>query len=225
MRTLVKYEKTNAAIYVSHLDTQRAIQRVLRRANLPIKYTMGFHPHPVLTFAQPLSVGVSSQGEYFEFSLLEHIDPIKLRAIIAAHMPKGFLCLDCGYIREEFPSLMAMVKRADWEIVLEDVPYNKGKKELSELLAKDIVTVTKKTKKGVREKDIRPGIYEATCKEKEKGTKYFVSLATGSTGNISPRDFIKAMGLDHRYAMYHRIDIYYEYDSSYLPLNHATRAV
>ena len=132
MRTLVKYEKTQAAVYVSHLDTQRAIQRMLRRTNLPIKYTMGFHPHPVLTFAQPLSVGMSSQGEYFEFSMLEYIDPIKLRGLIASHMPKGFLCLDCGYIREEFPSLMAMVRRADWEIYLDDVPFAKGEKSVSE---------------------------------------------------------------------------------------------
>ncbi len=225
MRTLVKYEKTKAAVYVSHLDTQQAIQRVLRRANLPIKYTMGFHPHPVLTFAQPLSVGVSSQGEYFEFSLLEYIEPLKLRSLIAAHMPKGFICLDCGYIREEFSSLMAMVRRSDWEIFLDDVPFEKGKKALDELLSKDIVEITKKTKKGSRQVDIRQGIFEAKCKEKEKGTKYFVNLATGSTGNVSPRDFIKAMGLDNRYALYHRIDMYYEYNGSYLPLNHSTRAV
>lgn len=225
MRTLVKYEKTQAAIYVSHLDTQKAIQRVLRRASLPIKYTKGFHPHPVLTFAQPLSVGVSSQGDYFEFSMHDYIDPIKLKGIIAAHMPKGFLCLDCGYIRDEFSSLMSMVKRADWEIVLDDVPYEKGARALEELLAEDVVEITKTTKKGTRQADIRPGIFDAKCREKEKGSKFFVTLSTGSSGNVSPRDFIKAMGFDHRYALYHRVDLYYEYQGSYLPLNHSTRAV
>lgn len=225
MRTLVKYEKTQAAIYVSHLDTQRAIQRVLRRAGLPIKYTMGFHPHPVLTFAQPLSVGVSSQGDYFEFSLLEHIDPIKLRGLIAAHMPKGFLALDCGYIREEFPSLMAMVKRSDWEIILDDISYEEGKKALDDIMAEDVVEIIKTTKKGTRRVDIRQGIFDVTCKKREKGTKYFVTLDSGSAGNVSPRNFIKAMGFDHRYALYHRIDLYYEYNGSYLPLNHSTKAV
>ena len=201
MRTLVKYEKTQAAIYVSHLDTQRAIQRVLKRANLPIKYTMGFHPHPVLTFAQPLSVGVSSQGDYFEFSMHEYIDPIKLKGIIAAHMPKGFLCLDSGYIREEFPSLMAMVKRADWEIILEDISFEKGEKALEEVLKQDNVEITKTTKKGIRQVDIRSGIFDAKCKKRDKGIKYFVTLATGSSGNVSPRDFIKLWGLtiDTRY--------------------------
>lgn len=225
MRTLVKYEKTQAAVYVSHLDTQRAIQRTLRRANLPIKYTMGFHPHPVLTFAQPLSVGVSSQGEYFEFDMLEYMDPIKLRAVIAAHMPKGFLCLDCGYIRDEFPSLMAMVKRAEWEIYLDYVPYEKGMQALEELMARDYAEIEKTTKKGTRIVDVRPGIFDASCSEKNKGTKYFVTLATGSSGNIAPRDFLKAMGLDHRYALYHRVDIFYEYNESYLPLNHSVKAV
>ena len=225
MRTLVKYEKTQAAVYVSHLDTQRAIQRMLRRTNLPIKYTMGFHPHPVLTFAQPLSVGMSSQGEYFEFSMLEYIDPIKLRGIIASHMPKGFLCLDCGYIREEFPSLMAMVKRSDWEIYLDDVPAKKAENALDSLLAQDEVIVDKTTKKGVRRIDIRPGIFDVKYSQKDKGSKFFVTLATGSSDNVSPRDFLKAMGLDHRYALYHRVDIYYEFGGSYLPINHSTRAV
>ncbi len=225
MRTLVKYEKTKAAIYVSHLDTQRAIQRVLRRANLPIKYTMGFHPHPVLTFAQPLSVGVSSQGEYFEFSMLEYMDPIKLRAVIAAHMPKGFLCLDCGYIREEFSSLMSMVKRADWEIFLDDVDYETGARELEAMLAQDYVEIEKESKKGKRMIDIRPGIFDVKYSKEKNGIKYFVTLATGSSGNVSPRHFIKAMGFDHRYAHYHRVDLYYEYKGEYLPLNHSTKAV
>ena len=225
MRTLVKYEKTQAAIYVSHLDTQRAIQRVLRRANLPIKYTMGFHPHPVLTFAQPLSVGVSSQGEYFEFSMLEYMGPVKLRSLIASHMPKGFLCLDCGYIRDEFPSLMAMVKRSEWEIFLDDVSYDKGVKALDAMLAQDEVFIEKTTKKGTRQVDIRHGIFDVQYKEKDGGIKYFVTLTTGSTGNISPRDFITAMGFDSRYARCHRVDMYYEYQGSYLPLNHSTRAV
>ncbi len=225
MRTLVKYEKTKAAVYVSHLDTQRAIQRVLRRANLPIKYTMGFHPHPVLTFAQPLSVGVSSQGEYFEFSMLEYIEPKKLRAIIAANMPKGFLCLDCGYIREEFPSLMAMVKRADWEIYLDGADYTAAGDALEAMLAEDYVIIEKESKKGKREVDIRPGIFDVKYSKEGNGTKLFVTLATGSSGNISPRDFIKALGFDHRYAIYHRVDLYYEYKGEYLPLNHSTRAV
>ena len=225
MRTLVKYAKTDAAIYVSHLDTQRTIQRVLRRTRLPIKYTMGFHPHPVLTFAQPLSVGVSSKGDYFEFSLLEYIEPLRLRGIIASAMPKGFVCLDCGYIREEFPSLMAMVHRADWELTVEDLSLSKANEILYELMSKDSVMIEKSTKRGIRQADIRPGIALAKCESIDNGIIFNVTLATGSKGNVSPRDFLKAMDLDYRYAMYKRLDIFYEKNGIHFPLINSTRVV
>ncbi|MCK5128643.1 MAG: TIGR03936 family radical SAM-associated protein [Clostridiales bacterium] len=225
MRTLVKYAKTDAAIYVSHLDTQRTIQRVLRRTRLPIKYTMGFHPHPILTFAQPLSVGVSSKGDYFEFSMLEHIEPMRLKGIIASAMPKGFVCLDCGYIRDEFPSLMAMVRRAEWDLTIEDLHIDKANILLNELLSKQSVIVEKSTKRGVKEVDIRPGVALAECESTKGGTMFKVVLATGSKGNVSPRHFLKAMGIDYRYAMYNRIDIFYEKNGIHFPLINSTRMV
>ncbi len=223
MRTLVKYTKTNAAIYVAHLDTQRTIQRMLRRTNLPIKYTMGFHPHPVLTFAQPLSVGVSSQGEYFEFSMLEYFNPSRLKGIIAASMPKGFTCLDCGFIRDEFPSLMAMVRCSEWEIYVEDIKIDNAKSLLDELLASESMMIMKTTKRGSKNVDIRPGIFSASCIPRENGTLFKVILATGSKGNLSPRDFIKSMDIDYRYAEYHRKDIFYEKNGIHLPLINSTR--
>lgn len=223
MRTLVKYAKTDAAIYVSHLDTQRTIQRVLRRTRLPIKYTMGFHPHPVLTFAQPLSVGISSKGDYFEFSLHDYVEPRRLRGIIAAAMPKGFVCLDCGYIREGFPSLMAMVHRADWEIYVDDLRASKAKALLRELMDSESVIMLKTTKRGEKEVDIRPGIILAECQEKGNGTLFKVTLATGSRGNVSPRDFLKAMDIEYRYAEYHRTDIFYENNGKHFPLINSTR--
>ena len=101
----------------------------------------------------------------------------------------------------------------------------KGRKAFQSLLAEDEAIIEKTTKKGVRRFDIRPGIFGADCKAEKKGIKFFVTLAAGSAGNVSPRDFLKAMGIDHRYALYHRVDIYYEFGGSYLPLNHSTRAV
>jgi radical SAM-linked protein len=140
-------------------------------------------------------------------------------------MPKGFLCLDCGYIREEFPSLMAMVKRAEWEIYLDDVGHEEGGHALEMLLARDVVEIEKETKKGKRIVDLRPGIYDVKYSKEGHGVKFFVTLATGSSGNVSPRNFIKAMGFDQRYALYHRVDLYYEYKGDYLPMNHSTKVV
>jgi uncharacterized protein (DUF2344 family) len=140
-------------------------------------------------------------------------------------MPKGFVCLDCGYIREEFPSLMAMVNRAEWEIYVEDLRVEKAKVLLRELMDSESVIMLKTTKRGQKEVDIRPGIILADCEGKDGGTLFKVTLATGSKENISPRDFLKAMDIEYRYAGYHRTDIFYEYNGKHFPLINSTRMV
>ena len=62
----LRYEKTENVKYVSHLDFVRMFGRALRRAHLPIAYSEGFNPHPLLTFALPLSVGYTSECEIIE---------------------------------------------------------------------------------------------------------------------------------------------------------------
>ena len=69
------FSKTGRAKYISHLDLMRMFQRAFARAKIPIKHTEGFHPHPFVSIALPLSVGYSSECEILEFGLLEGTDP------------------------------------------------------------------------------------------------------------------------------------------------------
>ena len=55
--------------FVGHLDTMRYFQRAIRRAGIDISYTTGFSPHPIMSFALPLGVGVESEGEYFDIQV------------------------------------------------------------------------------------------------------------------------------------------------------------
>jgi len=63
-KLLIKYTKEDRLKFISHLELIRVIERALRRGNIPLKFSEGFNPHPKISFAAPLSVGVSSQGEY-----------------------------------------------------------------------------------------------------------------------------------------------------------------
>ena len=65
------FSKADTAKFISHLDLMRTFQRAFARAGIPIKHTEGFHPHPFVSIALPLSVGYSSQCEILEFGLLE----------------------------------------------------------------------------------------------------------------------------------------------------------
>ena len=60
---VIKYSRGDEVKYISHLDFVRFIHRVIRRANLPMEFSQGFNPHPVMTVAMPLSVGVTASGE------------------------------------------------------------------------------------------------------------------------------------------------------------------
>ncbi|MDZ5035507.1 TIGR03936 family radical SAM-associated protein, partial [Clostridium perfringens] len=66
MRYVIKFTKESSVKFISHLDLMRTIQRVIRRADLPMEYSKGFNPHMALSIAQPLSVGVYSDAEYMD---------------------------------------------------------------------------------------------------------------------------------------------------------------
>ena len=65
----LRFEKTGRAIYISHLDMMRTMQRVFARAGLELKYSEGFNPHPQISIALPLSVGTGSLCEIMDFRL------------------------------------------------------------------------------------------------------------------------------------------------------------
>ena len=75
MRLAVVFTKEAPVRFVSHLDVQRLFQRAFRRAKLPLAYSQGFNPHPLVSFATALSVGMTSRGEYLDVTLAEELSP------------------------------------------------------------------------------------------------------------------------------------------------------
>ena len=65
----IRFSKHGHIKFVGHLDMVRYFQKVMRRANVDIAYSQGFSPHQKMSFASPLSVGVTSQGEYFDIEV------------------------------------------------------------------------------------------------------------------------------------------------------------
>ena len=76
MRLAVVFTKEAPVRFVSHLDLQRLFQRAFRRAKLPLAYSQGFNPHPLVAFATALSVGFTSEGEYLDLTLTEDVSPV-----------------------------------------------------------------------------------------------------------------------------------------------------
>lgn len=82
MRYLIKFTKGDDIKFISHLDLMRTIQRVIRRSRINIEYSKGFNPHMALGIAQPLSVGVSSEGDYLDINLEEDMKEIDVKNIL-----------------------------------------------------------------------------------------------------------------------------------------------
>ena len=89
MRYLAQFRKTGAAVYVSHLDLMRTMQRAFLRAGFPLAYSEGFNPHAILSMALPLSVGMESVCELMDFRLRDPADPAVLPERLTAAMPEA----------------------------------------------------------------------------------------------------------------------------------------
>ena len=154
------FSKTGRAKYISHLDLMRTFQRAFARAKIAIKHTEGFHPHPFVSIALPLSVGYSSQCEILEFGLLEGTPYEAVPARLTAAMPEGIVIHQCYPAQRKLKELTYLNYIMNFE-------YSEGRPQetepaMQELLRRDSLVIQKKSnksKKGYTEVDLIPLIY------------------------------------------------------------------
>ena len=143
-----KFTKTGTAIWMSHLDLMRLLQRAFRRGGLLLKHSQGYTPHPALSLALPLSVGVSSSCELMDFELAEGqaVEPEELRRRLNAALPAGVEILrvyDGGRKLKELRYLAVTLTLCyDRAVPAQALP------ELTALFARPELLVEKKTKSG-----------------------------------------------------------------------------
>ncbi len=158
MRIIASFYKHDEVRFVSHLDMQRLFQRAFRRAGLPLSYSKGFNPHPLLSFATALSVGYTSECEYFDVFLDEKIDADEFRSRVNAVLPEGVAVTKAVDAGEMKTSLTTLMRSADYFARLDfdrEVTSDELENALASLLTGEII-VEKKTKGGMKDVDIRP---------------------------------------------------------------------
>ncbi len=194
------YEKTSSAKYVSHLDFVRMFGRAIRRAKLPIAYSEGFNPHPLLTFALPLSVGYTSECEIIELVFSEDISPDVVMDRLNEVLPEGVRITEA----HEGKSRMKALDIALYAVYPEKTPDG-----IAEFLSHKEILIDKKTKSGIKETDIRPDIKDI----KVYLNRIEMTLSAGSRANLKPEVVMKAMnkyipGYNSGECEYHRKEIY-----------------
>ena len=194
------YEKTDNAKYISHLDFVRTYNRTMRRAGLPVAFSEGFNPHPLLGFALPLSVGYTSQCELLEFSLTEELNEDEIKHRLNAVIPNGIKILSV----HKGKSRMKQLRYALYLVYPERLPQS-----VAEFMAMEETVIDKKTKSGIKDTDIRKDIIEVRL----LADRLEMVLSAGSDRNLKPDVVVKAMnkyipGYDSGDADYHRVAIY-----------------
>lgn len=152
----LRFSKTGRAVYISHLDLMRTLTRAFLRADCRLKYSEGFNPHPQISIALPLSVGTQSICELMDFKLLEDKSPENILAAINKQLPEGIEALEV-YEPER------KVKELKWLSIEGVFEYDERNAEdmlpeLCDFFAQEGIVISKKTKRGVADSDIKPAI-------------------------------------------------------------------
>lgn len=228
MRIRGKFTKKGKVKFVGHLDTMRLFQRAIKVAGIPIAYSQGFNPHALVYFAMPLSVGISSVGEYIDIVTDQDVDveatKIKLNEVLVNEIQ----ILDMYEVVERAESLMSMVGAADYQITIpKDHVEATFEEYFNEQLAKEELLVEKKSKKKFIEVDVKPLVMGYSLEATENNYIINLKLFAGSKQNLSPDLLLKAvLGAKVEEIPYsvERIELYTEKDDQFVPIYTCERA-
>ena len=117
LRVRLTFTKEGALRYIGHLDVVRMWERAFRRAKLPLAYTLGFTPHPRLTLAAPLALGVTSEAELMDVYLREALTPETLAAQVGAQLPDGCRVVGATALPVEGPSVSSLTRWAAYTVL------------------------------------------------------------------------------------------------------------
>jgi len=173
--------------FLSHLDLMRTFQRIFRRARIPLAYSRGYNPHPKMAFSPALPVGATSDSEYLDAELSRELPEAEILARLGEQLPEGLEIKALVEVSQPTGSLNAIINRAGYTVHGgTTASVARVNQCLQELLLKDEILIKKQTKKGMKEKDIRPGIFTLKCREDREGPCIIMMLQAGSEGNVRP---------------------------------------
>ncbi len=229
MNIRIKFVKGHEAKYISHLDLMRTIQRAMRRAKIPMVYSAGYNPHPEMSFAQALSVGIHSIGEYLDIKVRDTMDLEELKNRLNDTLPKGLKVLDAVILKDDAKSAMALVTHGEYILTLcfDKENFISKKDVLSGFLnQKNIYAMKEQPKKNFEliRIDIKPMIRYINILNEGESEELVLNciLACGSKANLKPELLIQAMEEYFQVKIISksikRVELFMENDDELIPL-------
>lgn len=206
----LRFAKEGRAVYISHLDLMRTMQRAFQRAGYALKYSEGFNPHPILSILLPLSVGVESVCELMDFQLSCDADLAEMPDRLTEAMPEGIRFL------EAYPGGQK-VKELKWLRVSGVLEYDAAdpaamRDGLQAFFAEKSIVIRKKTKRGEGESDIAPAIRSIGFTA-EEGQVRLSAVISAQDPTLNPDHLVAALSqrapeLAPDFAEFRRMEVY-----------------
>jgi len=155
-RQRMVYAKRGRLRFASHRDFQRAFERAIRRAGIPIAYSAGFSPHPKISYANAAPTGIASEAEYLEIGLTRALEPDLVRVALDQALPEGMDILEV--VEARTPDFAERLQASVWGIEVFDTPLEVVEQAVAALLASTDAQVTRMTKQGLRTFDVRHAV-------------------------------------------------------------------
>jgi radical SAM-linked protein len=192
-RVRIRYAKRGRLRFSSHRDLARAFERALRRADVPMAYSAGFSPHPRISYVGAAPTGAASEAEYLEIGLIEPVDLAELRTALDAALPAGFDIVEA--VPAGPGSLAERMEASRWRIELPGVTTEALSAAVSRLLAADRALVTRITKAGQREVDVRTAVVALRVSQpaKDPGRAIMDAVVRQVVPAVRPEDILTAL--------------------------------
>ena len=199
-RLRVRFGRGNEVKFISHLDIMRFWERAFRRAMIPVAYSEGFTPHPRISLAAPLPVGVTSDAELMDVVVNGWISPQGFTANVSQQLTPGFSILEVMPVSPSLPSLQSLVSMAEYRV---DVTGEKNETEIKEafagLLARPSIPWHHKRDTGEKTYDLRPlvdnfWLISPNPCESDNCFSLGMRLRCGNAGSGRPEQVAAALG-------------------------------
>ena len=205
-RLRIRFNRGEEIKFISHLDIMRLWERALHRAQIQLAYSEGFSPHPRLSLAAPLAVGITGEAELMDVFVTRLVSPHWFTASVGQQLPPGIEILGVYQVALTMPSLQSQVRYAEYKV---EVETEKGAKDIesvvSTLLSVEHLPWHHQRDTGRRSYDLRAlidDLWLINCHH--PCCAVGMRLRCDSSGSGRPEQVTAALGFVHRPESIHR---------------------
>lgn len=191
-RLRIRYAKRGRLRFSSHRDFQRAFERAVRRAAVPVAFSAGFSPHPRISYANAAPTGIGSEAEYLEIALTARCDIDRVQQALDRALPPD---LDIVEIVEARTADFAeRLEASVWSVECFDISTEQANAAVDALLARDTVEVSRVTKQGLRTFDARQAVLDLRVESSSAANCAILRLVVRhTTPAVRPDDVLQAL--------------------------------